>query len=61
MMLNRLPDDLQYLIWKSYFSNHVLKDIKSHGGWMSLDVQPEGVLIKIDIAHTRYCDFIRPR
>lgn len=50
MMLNRLPDDLQYLIWKSYFSNHVLKDIKSHGGWMALDVQPEGVLIKIEWA-----------
>ena len=28
-MIN-LPDDLQYSIWKSYFSHHVLKSLPKH-------------------------------
>lgn len=50
-MFDKLPDDLQYLIWKSYFSNHVLKEVKNHGGWWDLETQPDGVLVKLDI-HT---------
>lgn len=28
-MIN-LPDDIQYLIWKSYFSHHILSNLPKH-------------------------------
>lgn len=31
-MIN-LPDDIQYLIWKSYFSHHILSKFKVTKNW----------------------------